>query len=260
MEQTLGGRRLVPVEIGKSYTDEAWGQRIITFQSFMSTYMLSAQTSNQNTSPEHDEKGEETPRASQTGYLAQHDLFAQIPSLRSDISIPDYCYTDPAPSPHLKHIKPVSKLEDPLLNAWFGPAGTVSPLHTDPYHNMLAQVVGYKYIRLYPPEETANLYPRGVDENGVDMSNTSQVDLDEAMSVMPELSCWENSHKDDGDELVGEDLLRRRQEFEKEFPRFRHARYVDCVLGPGECLYLPVGWWHYVGSLTTSFSVSFWFN
>jgi hypothetical protein len=242
LQQTLGGRRLVPIEVGASYTDSAWGQKIITFRDFMSNYMLSTNSSTPSLS-------EETP---QKGYLAQHDLFAQIPSLRADISIPDYCYCTPAPSPHLTHIKPVATLEEPLLNAWFGPAGTVSPLHTDPYHNILAQVVGYKYIRLYAPTETERLYPRSVDEKGVDMSNTSLVDVDEARRMEREVG-----QLDANGTLEVESA---RKEFDKNFPGFLDAEYVEGVLAPGECLYLPVGWWHYIRSLTPSFSVSFWFN
>ncbi|KAH7396745.1 hypothetical protein DE146DRAFT_657595 [Phaeosphaeria sp. MPI-PUGE-AT-0046c] len=247
LDQTLGGRRLVPVEIGRSYTDEGWGQKIISFKDFMSQYMLTSPTPNT--------------AAPQKGYLAQHDLFAQIPSLRADISIPDYCYCSPAPSPHLTHIKSVAELEEPLLNAWFGPAGTVSPLHTDPYHNILAQVVGYKYVRLYAPSETSRLYPRDVDENGIDMSNTSQVDLDEAMRAYGEVPWWEEQGKGLSEVERGtEEVQESREEFKRSFPNFWDAPYVEGILGPGECLYLPVGWWHYVRSLTGSFSVSFWFN
>ncbi|USP81521.1 uncharacterized protein yc1106_08795 [Curvularia clavata] len=271
LRQTLGGRRLVPVEVGKSYTDEGWGQRIITFREFMETYMLdgkrdksvyehkdgtvtvSKTKSNDNPQPDQNKS------AKSVGYLAQHDLFAQIPSLRLDISIPDYCYCEPIPSPHLTHIKPVGKLEEPLLNAWFGPAGTISPLHTDPYHNILAQVVGYKYVRLYAPEETKRLYPRSVDESGVDMSNTSQVDLDEAMALFPAISCFQHTESDLETNSNTEDKLKKR-EFQDQFPEFENAPYFEGILGPGDCLYLPVGWWHYVRSLTPSFSVSFWFN
>jgi hypothetical protein len=262
MEQTLGGRRLVPVEVGKSYTDEGWGQRIVTFREFMETYMFRDSIGDGSDLQETDESGLEGREESaeilkQTGYLAQHDLFAQIPALRADISIPDYCYCDPAPSSHLTHIKSTSDLEEPLLNAWFGPAGTVSPLHTDPYHNILAQVVGYKYVRLYASSETEKLCPRGVDENGVDMSNTSQVDLDKAMAVWPETSCWVG-RREAGCE---DDALREiREGFEAKFPTFRDATYLEAILAPGECLYLPVGWWHYIRSLTPSFSVSFWFS
>lgn len=253
LEQTLGGRRLVPIEIGKSYTDSGWGQRIITFRDFMDNYMLHSHDGGNITEQCNTDKDpSKMNKSQQTGYLAQHDLFNQIPSLRSDISIPDYCYCEPTPSPHLTHIKAVPTLDDVLLNAWFGPAGTVSPLHTDPYHNILAQVVGYKYIRLYAPTQTDKLYPRDVDENGIDMSNTSQVDLDEAMAVYSEISCW--------DAKVGEVDEERKREFEEQFGQFKEAEYVECVLGPGECLYIPVGWWHYVRSLTPSFSVSFWFN
>lgn len=279
LEQTLGGRRLVPVEIGRSYTDDGWGQRIVTFREFLQTYMIDPDTNDdlrvtESSSTDSLQNNEidvnsiKSPQESsqrkkkQTGYLAQHDLFAQIPSLRADISIPDYCYCDPAPSPHLAHIKPTQKLEEPLLNAWFGPAGTISPLHTDPYHNILAQVVGYKYVRLYAPEETKNLSPRSVDESGVDMSNTSHVDLDEAMRVWPEIACWSDHlpGEERPDEMGSAEDELRRKEFEHQFPGFREAKYLEAILGPGECLYLPVGWWHYVKSLTPSFSVSFWFN
>ena len=218
-EKTFGGRRLIPVEIGRSYTDAGWRQSIIPFKEFMSEYLLQDPSDAGDIGP---------------GYLAQHDLFAQIPSLRNDISIPDYCYIDP-PAPALGtplgDKEPQPKLDQPLLNAWFGPAGTVSPLHTDFYHNIFCQVVGKKYIRLYSPSESQKLYPKGMEGGGVDMSNTSQVDVEAGKAVHDE-----------------------------EFPLFRGAIYVETILNEGECLYIPVGWWHYVRSLTVSFSVSFWWN
>ena len=66
------------------------------------------------------------------GYLAQHSLFDQVPSLRADISLPDYvtCTLD-------------DEEDDPAettVNAWIGPGGTVSSTHTDPRHNLFCQV------------------------------------------------------------------------------------------------------------------------
>ncbi|KAL8869481.1 MAG: hypothetical protein Q9174_004242 [Haloplaca sp. 1 TL-2023] len=219
LEQTFGGRRLIPVEIGRSYTDADWGQSIITFKEFMGKYMMSEITD-----------------PAKLGYLAQHDLFAQIPALRNDIAVPDYCYTTPPFTKFPSSVTggkspPPPRLEEPLLNAWFGPAGTVSPLHTDPYHNILCQVVGKKYIRLYSPDQKDNLYPRGIEQGGVDMRNTSTVDAEATMESL-----------------------------DADHPLFRHATYVETVLNEGECLYIPAGWWHYVRSLSVSFSVSFWWN
>lgn len=116
--------------------------------------------------------------------------------------------------------------EDIAVNAWFGPKGTVSPLHFDPKDNLLCQVVGAKYLRLYSPRESNKLYP--VD--GL-LSNTSEVQVE-----APE------------------------DETDTKYPRFREATYVECVLHAGEMLYIPPKYWHYVRSLSTSFSVSFWWE
>lgn len=243
LSKTFHGCRLIPIETGRSYVDEGWGQAIITFKEFLDDYVLrdpNDSPGSPNLSPSSDPpfQGEKT------GYLAQHDLFTQIPSLRADISVPDYCYTK-ASLPH--HSSPLAsrhaatnKLEDPLLNAWFGPAGTISPLHTDPYHNILAQVVGTKYIRLYAPKESKKLYARGIEDGGIDMCNTSALDIGL-------IEGW------DFTEESREDAIARH-------PLYFEADYVDVILEEGECLYIPLGWWHYVRSLTVSFSVSFWWN
>ncbi|KAI9742774.1 MAG: hypothetical protein M1818_003503 [Claussenomyces sp. TS43310] len=252
LSKTLGGRRMVPIEVGRSYVDEGWGQKIIPFKKFMQDYLLPTDqdpleppNSHHRKEPEGETDGPDSKaRLRPTGYLAQHDLFTQIPSLRSDIGIPDFCYVPP-PSPHpssplaAKHGK-MRELHEPLLNAWFGPAGTISPLHTDPYHNILAQVVGRKYLRLYAPRESGKLYARGVEEGGVDMGNTSALDVGvlEGWDGTPEESACARA----------------------KFALYEEAEYVDCILEEGECLYIPVGWWHYVRSLSVSFSVSFWWN
>jgi len=204
--KTLNGKRLVPIEIGESYVSANWTQKIVSFESFLHDHLLR----------------DATPK----GYLAQHNLFAQVPELRADISIPEYCFAIPPRKPPDNPLVPFIDTEGSVQeNIWMGPAGTKSPLHNDPYENIYAQVIGYKYFRLFPPCETGRLYPRGV-EGGIEMGNTSLVDVDD-----PDLQA---------------------------FPAFGEAEYVEGILGPGECLYIPRGWWHFVRSETVSIGVSFW--
>lgn len=188
----VAGDRTVPVEVGKNYLSSDWKQELITFSQFLERIQSSDCTSTLPT------------------YLAQHPLFDQIHELRKDIFIPDYCYAGGG--------------ELRSLNAWFGPAGTVTPLHHDPHHNILAQVVGKKYIRLYPASLSEELYPY----TETMLCNSSKVDLDNID--------------------------------EKEFPKVKDLEFQDCILEEGEMLYIPPKWWHYVRSLTTSFSVSFWWS
>uniref|UniRef100_A0A3B4FKH2 Lysine-specific demethylase 8 n=1 Tax=Pundamilia nyererei TaxID=303518 RepID=A0A3B4FKH2_9CICH len=129
-----------------------------------------------------------------------------------DIRLPDYCCLGEGDE------------EDITVNAWFGPGGTVSPLHQDPQQNFLAQVVGSKYIRLYSPEDTGKLYPHQSQL----LHNTSQVQVENPDA--------------------------------ERFPEFAKAPYLECVLQPGDVLFIPVRHWHYVRSLELSFSVSFWWS
>uniref|UniRef100_W5K8U7 Lysine-specific demethylase 8 n=1 Tax=Astyanax mexicanus TaxID=7994 RepID=W5K8U7_ASTMX len=191
--RAVAGCRTVPVELGSRYTDEEWSQKLLTVNEFIDRYII-------NTG----EGG--------MGYLAQHQLFDQVPELKEDIRIPDYCCLGEGDE------------DDITINAWFGPGGTVSPLHQDPQQNFLAQVVGRKYIRLYNLEQTENLYPHPSEL----LHNTSQVDVEN-----PDL---------------------------EQFPDFVKASYQECVLQPGEVLFIPKQHWHYVRSLELSFSVSFWWS
>ena len=201
----VAGQRLVPVEIGKNYLSEEWSQQLLSFGDFLDRFVLG--------------KGR-TSGTTEIGYLAQHQLFEQVAALRRDIFIPDYCAL--ARDDEVGGDDGVD--EGVTLNAWFGPGGTVSPLHFDLRHNLLAQVVGRKYICLFSPEFSQHLYP---DNCGL-MPNNSRVNFE-----YPDL---------------------------EQHPLFAEAPGLECELRAGEMLYIPPRFWHFVRSECTSFSVSFWWG
>lgn len=144
--------RVVPIEIGKNYTNETWSQDLVKFEDFFRRQFL----------------GQETPGSTsskQIEYLAQHNLFDQIPALRNDIFIPEYCCTTNDTKDNENDVD---------IKAWLGPEGTTSPMHIDEKHNLLCQVFGSKRIILAAPEETQNLYVFDGDM----LKNTSQIDAE----------------------------------------------------------------------------------
>ena len=100
---------------------------------------------------------------------------------------------------------------------WFGPAGTVTPLHHDVCNIFIAQVTGRKQVKMIPPYEWAYLNNEIGFFSSVDCEN-------------PDI---------------------------ERYPEFRNAQVLNVNLEAGEVLFIPVGWWHQVRSLQASMTVSF---
>jgi ribosomal protein L16 Arg81 hydroxylase len=106
---------------------------------------------------------------------------------------------------------------DGFVFFWFGPAGTVTPLHHDTADLILAQVHGRKRVTMIPAAQKALVYNR--------------------IGVFGEVDCEQPdffSH-----------------------PLYRYADKFVFDLNPGEALFIPEGWWHHVRALDVSISVSF---
>jgi hypothetical protein len=100
---------------------------------------------------------------------------------------------------------------------WFGPAGTITPLHHDLTNNFMAQVMGRKRVLIVPACEIDHMYNHQHCFTHVDAGNI---------------------------------------DYER-FPQMRDVQILDCTIGPGDVLFLPVGCWHYVEGLDVSVTVTF---
>jgi len=111
---------------------------------------------------------------------------------------------------------------------WTGPEGTISVLHFDRAHNLFVQLYGRKKWIVLPPQESDYVY-WPCDDIQIDLMHFSPVDVER-----PDL---------------------------KRFPLFAKAQPIEFELGPGDMLFLPVGWWHFVRSLEASISINyFWLD
>lgn len=99
---------------------------------------------------------------------------------------------------------------------WLGPAGTITPFHHDLTNNFMAQIMGRKRVRLFAPYHSANVYNHRHCFTSVD---GRAIDL-------------------------------------QRFPSMAGVPVLDCILEPGEILFLPVGWWHFVEALDISVTIS----
>jgi hypothetical protein len=195
------GHRLVPIEIG-SMTN-GMEEAVVTFRQFVSKYLSTSATKDCWT------LDDAVMDKNSVAYIAQHPLLDQIPALCSDIDM-NPCGVQPT-----------------NINIWMGTGGTRTPLHFDSYDNLLVQLVGAKYVRLYDRECSQQLYVSKKDTSYGGQGNMSELDCE-------------------------------REDYERH-PLAKDCNYKEVLLFPGDCLFIPARQWHYVRSLSTSVSVNYWF-
>lgn len=105
--------------------------------------------------------------------------------------------------------------------AWIGPKSSITGFHVDWSENLNVQIVGKKDFYLVSPKFNNMMY---ISKKFERISITSEVDL---MNY---------------DEL--------------KFPNFKNVEIIKFTLMPGDAIYIPRGWWHYVETLESSISVS----
>ncbi len=111
--------------------------------------------------------------------------------------------------------------DDVFVNLWMG-ANTRSGLHFDTLDNFLVQIYGTKKVVLIPPEDAAFVY-----------------------SIPYNFSkCYVNPFEPNF----------------KKFPKFKKARIFEGELKPGDVLFIPRGWYHYIYSPKQSISLNCWYG
>jgi len=107
-------------------------------------------------------------------------------------------------------------------NIWVGTPGLATPCHYDFAHNFYHQICGHKQITLFSPHDSARLYPN---------------------PKIPAISLVDVAAPDHA-----------------QFVDFKHATPLQFVVNPGDSVFIPAGWWHYVASTyDNNISINQWF-
>ena len=144
----------------------------------------------------------------------------------------DYPELLPDVLPRLKYAQP-DRIQSKLLpnrllsgantlEIFFGSPGAQFPyVHYDymSLHAYITQLYGHKEFTVIPPDQTPYVYPKP-----------------------------DNTWVSEVNDIRNPDL--------EKYPLFANATPVTFVVGPGETLFIPCGWWHTARSLTPTISVA----
>ena len=129
----------------------------------------------------------------------------------------------------MNDIQPLSELlilnpKQSSVNAWMGQPHVIAHCHYDGYHNFYAQLYGTKTFTLFQPTNWPGLYPYPFLHPSHAQAQVNLSDLHDLDS----------------------------------FPLAGNVRALEVVLQPGDLLYMPPLWFHFVESMELSISVNVW--
>jgi len=158
-------------------------------------------------------------------YIAQAQIADLPKELQADLPVPDL-------------VLHAGKGDIYDANIWMGIPPTYTPLHKDPNPNLFVQLASYKRARLFEPSKGAAIFREVQSKLGQYSSSTFR---GEEMMEGPERAALEeivwgaNSVDMDG---------------------------LEALVGPGDALFIPKGWWHSFKSVGTGLnaSVNWWFR
>ncbi|KAJ9096415.1 hypothetical protein QFC21_005237 [Naganishia friedmannii] len=141
--QLTGPGRLVPVEVGSSYTSPEWGQRVVPWESFLEAVgyemgsipdVYSSSTNNSDSpsssfvkdEDDAEDDNENSLSPDTPTYLAQHPLLTHFPALSNDLEAalsPEFIFSAPPPPEWFEDYVPPGCSEGIVRNVWVGSGG-----------------------------------------------------------------------------------------------------------------------------------------
>lgn len=103
---------------------------------------------------------------------------------------------------------------------WAGMGGGATPMHFDALSNFFTQLVGRKHVLVFPPSQSYNVYPHACEhmKDTYSMLNLAGGDCEDTIDA-------------------------------ERMPALARARGLEATLEPGDVLWLPSFYWHFVRQL-----------
>jgi len=159
-------------------------------------------------------------------------------------------------------------------NLWVGPAGTIAQMHWDPGHNLFAQIRGEKKWILAPPSESHMTYGNKFSLSEIIQDSSFRERFPALVESMEKAMASSANVEDliahgfsDSERRLVYSWLAQMNNCDvnaeepdpKKTPLFLAAHRHEGMLRAGDLMFIPIGWRHYVRSMSASISMNWFF-